>query len=75
MFFLSLCKAAAEKLQIEEEHKLQEERERKEQEEYEKMKAMFSIEESGYDQAGDEQSEKDLLKEFVDFIKVIINTL
>ena len=34
------------------------------------MKAMFSVEESGFDQAGDEGEEKDLLREFVAYIKV-----
>lgn len=60
---------AEEAKRLEEEKRLQEERERKEQEEYEKMKSMFTVEDSGFDQNADDESERDLLKEFVDYIK------
>ncbi|XP_018010785.1 DDRGK domain-containing protein 1 isoform X2 [Hyalella azteca] len=61
--------AAEEAKRLEEEKRRQEERERKEQEEYEKMKAAFTIEESGFDQNVDDKNEEDLLHEFVTFIK------
>uniref|UniRef100_A0A2P2I0C2 DDRGK domain-containing protein 1 n=1 Tax=Hirondellea gigas TaxID=1518452 RepID=A0A2P2I0C2_9CRUS len=61
--------AAEEQIRGEEERKIQEERKLKEQEEYENMKAMFTVEDSGFDVNVDEDAEKDLLKEFVDFIK------
>lgn len=55
---------------MEDEKRLQDERECKEQEEYEKMKSMFTVEDSGFDQNPEDESETDLLKEFVDYIKV-----
>ncbi|KAF2360171.1 DDRGK domain containing protein [Trinorchestia longiramus] len=60
---------AEEAKRLEEEKRRQEEKERKEQEEYEKMKAAFTVEESGFDQGVDDKSEADLLNDFVTFIK------
>ncbi|KAA0204057.1 hypothetical protein HAZT_HAZT006468 [Hyalella azteca] len=65
--------AAEEAKRLEEEKRRQEERERKEQEEYEKMKAAFTIEESGFDQNVDDKNEEDLLHEFVTFIKATVS--
>ncbi|KAL3276497.1 hypothetical protein HHI36_011877 [Cryptolaemus montrouzieri] len=54
--------------QEEEEKRLREEKERKEYEEYLKMKQAFSVEEEGFEE-GNEENEKNLLQEFVDYIK------
>ncbi|XP_063983909.1 DDRGK domain-containing protein 1 [Diachasmimorpha longicaudata] len=51
-----------------EEKKAREEKERIEAEEYLKMKEAFSIEEEGYDVANEEE-QKNLLQEFLDYIK------
>lgn len=51
----------------EEEKRIREEKERKEYEEYLKMKEAFSVEEEGFEEG--EQDEKNLLQEFVDYIK------
>ncbi|XP_066998488.1 DDRGK domain-containing protein 1 [Anabrus simplex] len=55
--------------ELEEERKALEEKERKEQEEYMKMKEMFSVEEEGFDEGGNSDSEENLLQEFVSYIK------
>lgn len=58
---------AEEKRREEEEKQAKEEQERKEYEEYLKMKEAFAVEEEGYEE-GEEES-KNLLQEFIDFIK------
>ncbi|XP_015109810.1 DDRGK domain-containing protein 1 [Diachasma alloeum] len=54
--------------QEEADKKAREERERIEQEEYLKMKEAFSVEEEGYDVVNEEE-QKNLLQEFLDYIK------
>lgn len=58
---------AEEKRREEDERRAKEEQERKEYEDYLKMKEAFAVEEEGYEE-GEEES-KNLLQEFVDFIK------
>lgn len=58
---------AEEKRREEDERREKEEREKKDYEEYLKMKEAFAVEEEGYEE-GEEES-KNLLQEFVDFIK------
>lgn len=53
----------------EQERKEREEREQRELEEYNKLKTQFEVEEEGFDETADENAEKNLLKEFVNFIK------
>ena len=65
-----MFQAAEEAKRLEEERKIQEEKEKREQEEYEKMKTMFTVEDSGFDQTNDEEAENNLLKDFVNHIKV-----
>lgn len=66
-----LCHLQAEELKREEEEKREiEERERREQEEYLKMKAAFSVEGEGFDEEGEDDSEKNLLQEFITYVKV-----
>lgn len=50
------------------EKKLREEQEKREHEEYLKMREAFSVEEEGYD-VTNEEDEKNLLQEFLDYIK------
>lgn len=50
--------------------KAEEERKKREQEEYEAMKAAFSVEGEGFEES--EADGENLLKEFVDYIKVSI---
>ncbi|XP_014204992.1 DDRGK domain-containing protein 1 [Copidosoma floridanum] len=57
-----------ERKQEEAERKAREEKERREQEEYLKLKEAFSIEGEGYEEK-DEEAERNLLQEFVDYIK------
>lgn len=59
---------AEEKRREEEEKLAKEEQERKEHEEYLKMKEAFAVEEEGYEEG--EEENKNLLQEFVDFIKI-----
>lgn len=54
----------------EEERKKREEQEKKEQEEYERLKVQFEVEEEGCDENVDAENTKDLLQEFLDYIKV-----
>lgn len=62
-------KEHAEELRVEEaERKAREEKEKKEYEEYLKMKEAFNIEEEGYEQENKE-CEKNLLQEFLAYIK------
>lgn len=58
---------AEEKQREEEERRAKEEQERKEHEEYLKMKEAFAVEEEGYEEG--EEENKNLLQEFVGFIK------
>ncbi|XP_077293585.1 DDRGK domain containing 1 [Arctopsyche grandis] len=67
---LSDKEKAEELLREDQERKEIEEREKREYDEYLKMKAEFSVEGEGYDEEGDLDAEKNLLKEFVDFIKM-----
>lgn len=55
--------------QEEEERKALEEKERREYEEYLKLKASFNVDEEGFDEEGENCSEMDLLKEFINYIK------
>ncbi|XP_058796895.1 DDRGK domain-containing protein 1 [Phymastichus coffea] len=57
-----------EKRREEAEKVAREEKERREHEEYLKLKEAFSIEEEGYEEK-DEEQQKNLLQEFVDYIK------
>ncbi|XP_060525380.1 DDRGK domain-containing protein 1 isoform X2 [Cylas formicarius] len=59
---------AEEKLREEEEKRAREDKERKEYEEYLKMKEMFSVEEEGFEE-GEEGESDNLLQEFVNYIK------
>ncbi|XP_060824962.1 DDRGK domain-containing protein 1 [Bombus pascuorum] len=60
----------AEELRQEEaERKAREEKEKKEYEEYLKMKQAFSVEEEGYSNQYDEEDEKNLLEEFILYVK------
>ncbi|ERL93129.1 DDRGK domain-containing protein 1 [Dendroctonus ponderosae] len=59
---------AEEKAKEEEEKRAKEEKERKEQEEYLKMKEAFQVEEEGYEE-GDQEDSQNLLQEFVNHIK------
>ncbi|KAK9881917.1 hypothetical protein WA026_018111 [Henosepilachna vigintioctopunctata] len=60
-------KAETKRLE-EEEKRIREEKERREHEEYLKMKEAFSVEEEGFEE-GVQENEKNLLQEFVDYIK------
>lgn len=60
---------AEEKQKEEEEKRAREEKERREYEEYLKMKEAFSVEEEGYEEGGEEGDEKNMLQEFVSYIK------
>lgn len=63
-------RAALEEKQKEEaERRAREEKERQEHEEYLKMKAAFSVEEEGFEENAETESESNLLQEFVDHIK------
>ncbi|XP_042877292.1 DDRGK domain-containing protein 1-like [Penaeus japonicus] len=62
-------KAEEEAKRLEQEEKEREERRIREHEEYLKMKVMFEVEESGYDDSVNEAKEKDLVAQFVKFIK------
>ncbi|KAK7077972.1 DDRGK domain-containing protein 1 [Halocaridina rubra] len=64
-----LLEAEEEARREEQERKEREEREQRELEEYMKMKAQFEVEEEGFTEAADEDSERNLLEEFVNFIK------
>ena len=55
--------------------KKKEEREQRELEEYLKMKEAFEVEEEGEERGVDEQDSKNLLQEFVEFIKVRYATI
>lgn len=57
-----------EKRREEAEKAAQEEKERRDHEEYLKLKEAFSVEEEGYEEK-DEEEQKNLLQEFVDYIK------
>ncbi|KAH1020728.1 hypothetical protein HUJ04_010341 [Dendroctonus ponderosae] len=59
---------AEQKAKEEEEKRAKEEKERKEQEEYLKMKEAFQVEEEGYEE-GDQEDSQNLLQEFVNHIK------
>ncbi|CAG9769244.1 unnamed protein product [Ceutorhynchus assimilis] len=59
---------AKEKEREEAERKIKEEKERKELEEYLQMKEAFSVEEEGYEE-GEEGESQNLLQEFVNYIK------
>lgn len=48
---------------------MKEEQEKREYEEYLKLKAQFTVEEEGQDEASNEMNEQNLLEKFVDFIK------
>lgn len=61
--------AAEEARQEEEEQREREEKERRELEEYMALKAQFSVEEEGFDETQDEDQQRNLLQEFVDYIK------
>ncbi|XP_068208581.1 DDRGK domain-containing protein 1-like [Palaemon carinicauda] len=61
---------AEEAAKREEQERLErEEREKRELEEYMAMKAQFEVEEEGFDENADEDAEKNLLQEFVKFVK------
>lgn len=49
--------------------KLEEERKKREQEEYEALKAAFTVEGEGFDE-NQEQDQENMLKQFIDYIKV-----
>lgn len=59
---------AEDKAKEEEEKRAKEENERKEHEEYLKMKEAFQVEEEGYEE-GDQEDSQNLLQEFVNYIK------
>ena len=61
--------ARIEKENEEKEKRLKEEQEKREYEEYLKLKAQFTVEEEGQDEASNEMNEQNLLEKFVDFIK------
>ncbi|XP_012276096.1 DDRGK domain-containing protein 1 [Orussus abietinus] len=65
---LSEEEKAEEQRQEEAERKAREEQERREYEEYLKMKEAFSVEEEGFDE-DDEDEQRNLLQEFLDYIK------
>lgn len=64
-----MYKQEEERKAEEAEKKAEEERKRKEQEEYEALKAAFSVEGEGFDENPEEDKEN-LLKEFINYIKV-----
>jgi len=59
---------AKEKEKEEEERRIKEEKERKDHEEYMKMKEAFSVEEEGYEE-GEQDDSQNLLQDFVNYIK------
>ncbi|CAL4196709.1 unnamed protein product, partial [Meganyctiphanes norvegica] len=61
--------AAEEERQEEEEQREREEKEKRELDEYMAMKAQFSVEEEGFDDTQDEDQQKNLLQEFIDYVK------
>jgi len=61
--------AAEEARREEEEQREREEKEKRELEEYMALKAQFSVEEEGFDETQDEDQQRNLLQEFVDYIK------
>nr|CAD7194566.1 unnamed protein product [Timema douglasi] len=61
---------AERKKQEDEERRQREEKERQDYEEYLKIKAMFSVEEEGYEEGGGEEEEGNLLQAFINYIKM-----
>jgi len=60
---------AEEARQEEEEQREREEKEKRELEEYMALKTQFSVEEEGFDEAQDEDQQRNLLQEFIDYVK------